>query len=211
MSVIALAPISKVKMIINTYGMHNGIFNGRSRWGSLQRSMRRPTTVNRIPMRNNSTTMMTIAHICINKRIFTNPVDHANAYDKCTNIGHEEEKNEAENNFAKNGYHGHVGTVMFHREYMWHETIVTSDYEQFNDCLCQIMFQSYHSTYLRWWKYLLMPLKSFSCEQIVIDYEFQRILPPTHDMVTPIGIKYTSHGFCRPTKVTAVASDANIS
>jgi len=36
-------------------------------------------------------------------------------------------------------------------------------------------------------------------------------LPPTHDIVTPIGIIYSSGGNTRSAKLTAVASDIKIS
>jgi hypothetical protein len=38
-----------------------------------------------------------------------------------------------------------------------------------------------------------------------------RSLPPTHDIVTPIGIIYKSGGNTRSEKLTAVASDNKIS
>ena len=56
-----------------------------------------------------------------------------------------------------------------------------------------------------------MPLKR---NTEIIDYHLIKReihLPPTHDIVTPMGMRYSNGGNTRSAKLTAVASDMRIS
>lgn len=59
--------------------------------------------------------------------VLTDPIDHADADDQIADVGHEEEENEAENDFTQDGHHRHVGHVMLHGEDVRHEAIFASD------------------------------------------------------------------------------------